>query len=72
MVIIYGNPKDLHALKEAIESVKSDIEFEIDEISMLPKDKITLDSESLEIFNRLMTMLDDIEDVTDVYHNVEM
>ncbi len=72
MVIIYGNPKDLHALKDAIEKVKPDIDFEIDEISMLPKDKVTLDNESLEIFNRLINMLDDIEDVQHIYHNVEL
>ena len=35
MVVIYGNPKDLHALKEAINSIK-EVEFEIDEIAMLP------------------------------------
>jgi len=70
MVIVYGNPKDLHALKMAIENIKKDIEFEIDEISMLPKEKIDIDGDDLEIFNRLVTMLDDIEDVQNIYHNV--
>ena len=37
---------------------------------MLPKDKIELTGEDLEIFNRLLTMLDDVEDVNKVYHNV--
>ena len=71
MVIIYGNPKDSHALKEAIETIK-EIEFDIDEISMLPKDKVTLSGEDKEIFERLLTMLDDVEDVKEVYHNVEL
>lgn len=70
MVIIYGNPKDLHALKAAIETIKP-VEFEIDEISMLPKDKITIVGEDKEIFDRLVTMLEDIEDVQNIYHNVE-
>ena len=39
---------------------------------MLPKDKVTLQGEDLEIFNRLLTMLDDVEDVNKVYHNVEL
>lgn len=72
MVIIYGNPKDSHALKEALEKVKPDIDFEIDEIAMLPKDKIDLTGEDLEIFNRLITMLDDIEDANHIYHNVNI
>jgi YebC/PmpR family DNA-binding regulatory protein len=70
MVIVYGNPKDLHALKSAIESVKKDIEFDIDEITMLPKDKITLAGEDKALFERLITMLEDIEDVQNIYHNV--
>ena len=70
MVIIYGNPKDLHALKSAIEKIKN-VEFEIDEISMIPKDKITISGEAKEIFDRLLNMLEDIEDVKDIYHNVE-
>lgn len=70
MVIIYGNPKDLHALKEAILTIK-EVEFDIDEIAMLAKDKITISGEDKEIFDRLLTMLDDCDDVQNVYHNVE-
>ena len=70
MVIIYGNPKDLHSLKEAITSIKN-VEFDIDEIAMLPKDKITLTGEDKELFDRLISMLDDCDDVQNIYHNVE-
>lgn len=71
-VIIYGNPSDLYQIKEAISNKVSDVEFDMDEITMLAKDKITLVGEDLEIFSRLITMLDDIEDVQTVYHNVEL
>ena len=71
-ILIYGNPNDLYKIKEAITSVKPDIEFTIDEISMLPKDRIKLSGEDLEIFNKLLTMLDEVDDVQNVYHNVEL
>ena len=71
-ILIYGNPNDLFKIKEAITSIKSDIEFTIDEISMLPKDRIKLEGEDLEIFNKLITMLDEVDDVQNVYHNVEL
>ena len=29
-------------------------------------------SEELEMFNKLLSMLDDVEDVQEVYHNVEL
>lgn len=70
MVLIYGNPKDLHALKAAINSIK-EVEFEVDEIAMLPKDKIKVTGEDKEIFDRLITMLEDCDDVQNIYHNVE-
>ena len=34
--------------------------------------KVTLEGEDLETFNRLLTMLENIEDVTEVYHNVNL
>ena len=39
---------------------------------MYPKEKITLEGEDLEIFQKLYNMLDEIEDVTNIYHNVEL
>lgn len=71
-ILIYGNPSDLFKIKEAISSVKDDIEFTIDEISMLPKDRIVLTGEDLEVFNKLISLLDEVDDVQNVYHNVEL
>ena len=56
----------------ALRKARNDIEFEIDEISMLPLDKVKLEGEELEMFNKLLSMLDDVEDVQEVYHNVEL
>lgn len=72
LVIVYGNPQDSQLIKDSISKKVPSIDFEIDEISMLPKEKITLDNENLELFNKLLVMLDDIEDVNKVYHNVEI
>ena len=72
IIMVYGNPKDLFLIKNAISNTLKIEEFEVDEISMLPKEKIILSGEDLEIFNRLMTMLDEIEDVQTIYHNVEL
>ena len=70
-ILIYGNPNDLFKIKEAISSVK-DVEFTVDEISMLPKERITLTGEDLETFNKLLDLLDAVDDVQNVYHNVEL
>ena len=71
-ILIYGNPSDLFKIKEAITTIKNDIEFTIDEICLLPKERITLEGEALNDFNKLITMLDEVDDVQNVYHNVEL
>ena len=48
---IIGEPTDLYKIKEAIEGIKSDIEFEIDEIQTLPQDTVELEGEDMELFN---------------------
>ena len=54
--LIYGNLNDLFKIKEAILGIKNDIEFTVDEISLLPKDRVTLTGEDLDTFNKLLTM----------------
>ena len=70
--IVYGNPSDLFNIKEAISKVLPSVEFDMDEITYIAKDKVKLTGEDLEIFNKLITMLDEVEDVQNVYHNVEL
>ncbi len=71
-ITIYGKPEDLYHIKQVVNKIVPDVVFDIDEIAMLPKEKIKLSGEDLEIFNKLLTMLDDIEDVSEVYNNVEL
>ena len=67
---IIGEPTDLYRIKEAIEAIKTDIEFEIDEIQTLPQETVELEGEDMELFERLMNNLDDCDDVDQIYHNV--
>ena len=71
-IIITCNPTDIHAIKDTLESFIPSIDYEIDEVGMYPKEKITLEGEDKELFLKLYNMLDEIEDVTDIYHNVEL
>lgn len=72
LVIIYGKPNDLYAIKEAILSINKDVEFDMDEISYIAKEKITLAGEDKELFNRVLSMLDEVEDVQNTYYNVNL
>ena len=69
-IVVYGDPQDLFKIKESIVKVLPNVVFDMDEITMLPKEKIELTGDDLELFNKLLTMLDEVEDVSNVYHNV--
>ena len=71
-VVVYGEPQDLFKIKDAIKAVKDDVNFDVDEITLIPKDTITLTGDDKEVFDKLLTMLDDVEDVQNVYHNVNL
>ena len=69
-IVIYGDPQDLFKIKESIIKILPNVTFDMDEITMLAKDKVELTGEDLDLFNKLLAMLDDVEDVSNVYHNV--
>ena len=71
-VIITCNPSDAHSVKDVLEKNISNIEYELDEVGMYPKEKVSLEGEDLELFQRLYGLLDEIDDVTDIYHNVNL
>ena len=71
-VSIYGDPVDLYKIKEAIVSAKADAEFLVDEVTMLSNETVTLEGEDKDNFDKLLNMLDDVEDVQKVYHNVNL
>ena len=71
-VIITAKPSDASAVKDVLEKLIPGVEYTIDEIGWYAKEKCTLEGEDLEVVNRLLGMLEDIDDVTEVYHNVEL
>lgn len=69
-ITISLNPSDMNNTKDELEKEIPNIDYEIDEVGMYAKDKITLEGEEKEIFDRLYNMLEDIEDVSQIYTNV--
>lgn len=72
MIVVYTEVQDLNNAKKALETAFPGITFELDEISYFSKDSVTLSGEDKEKFEKLLAMLDDLDDVSNVYHNVEL
>ena len=72
MITVYTEVTDLNNAKKALENAFEGVTFELDEISYFANDIVVLEGEDKEKFERLLTMLDDIDDVSNVYHNVAL
>lgn len=71
-IVISVHPSDHNKVKDVLEKLIPGVSYELDEEGMYAKDKVNLTEEEMEVFERLMKMLDEIDDVTDIYHNVNL
>ncbi len=58
-------------LKDIVEGIIPNVDYIYDEVGMYPKEEIELNPEDLEVFKKLYNILDNIEDVSTIYHNVK-
>ncbi len=49
-----------------------DIDFDVDEIQFIPQSYTTLSGDDVALFEKFMAILNDLDDVQQVYHNVEL
>lgn len=62
---------DYFKAKSCLSEAFPEIDFAIDEIQFLPKTTTPVAEEDMEMFEKFMEMLNDVDDVQDVYHNGE-
>lgn len=70
-VIVYAEPEQFHAVQQALKNAGI-TEFSVAEITMLPQTEITLSGEAKAQFEKLIDALEDLDDVQQVYHNVNL
>ena len=70
---VYVEPTDLYKAKDTIDELYPEINYDVLEVQMMPQEYIKLtDEEQMMLFTRLITLLDDVDDVQNVYHNVDL
>ncbi|RKD24452.1 hypothetical protein BEP19_08680 [Ammoniphilus oxalaticus] len=70
-VIIYAEPDQFHAAQEAFKSIGV-TEFTVAELTMLAQNDIELSQDARVEFEQLIEALDELEDVQQVFHNVDL
>lgn len=70
-VIVYADPDQFHAVQEAFKQAGIS-EFTVAEITMMAQNEITLEDDAKAKFEKLIDTLEDLDDVQQVYHNVDL
>lgn len=70
-IMVYGEPTDFHAIQEALKE-KGITDFSVAEMQMIPQNEVTLTGNDLAKFEKMIDVLEDLEDVQSVYHNVDL
>ncbi|MFC3883067.1 YebC/PmpR family DNA-binding transcriptional regulator [Bacillus songklensis] len=70
-VIVYAEPDQFHAVQEALKNAGI-TEFTVAELTMLAQNEVTLPEDAQAKFEKMIDALEDLEDVRQVYHNVDL
>ena len=69
---IFAPPGEFYKAKTALLQAFPGTELEVQEITFLPQTSKAISSEDLPMFQKFIGMLNDCDDVQDVYHNAEL
>ncbi|MET3320958.1 YebC/PmpR family DNA-binding transcriptional regulator [Peribacillus butanolivorans] len=70
-VIVYAEPEQFHAVQKAFKDAGI-TEFTVAELTMLAQNDLTLPEDAQAQFEKMIDALEDLEDVQQVYHNVDL
>ena len=70
-VIVYAEPEQFHAVQEAFKNAGV-TDFTVAELTMLAQNDVELPEDAQAQFEKMIDALEDLEDVQQVYHNVDL
>lgn len=71
-ITVFAPHTEYAKAKTALNSAFPNVELEVDEIQFLPQMAKQLEGEDLEMFEKFLALLEDLDDVQNVYHDVEL
>jgi YebC/PmpR family DNA-binding regulatory protein len=72
LITVFAPNTEYARARQALVDAFGEIEFEVDEIQYLSQSQTQLAGEDIEMFDKFLDMLNDLDDVQNVYHNVEL
>jgi YebC/PmpR family DNA-binding regulatory protein len=70
-ITVFAPNTDYFKAKQALLDAFGEIDFAVDEIQFVPHNTAPVTGDDVEVFDRFVDMLEDLEDVQNVFHNAE-
>ena len=71
VITVFTPQADYFKAKQALLDLLSEIDFEADEIQFVPKGSTPLTGDDIEMFEKFLDMLNELDDVQNVYHDAQ-
>lgn len=71
-ISIFMPHTDYFKAKQALTDAFGEIDFDVDEIQFLPQNTAPISGDDVEMFEKFLDMLNDLDDVQNVYHSAEL
>ena len=72
VITVFAPQTDFFKAKTALAESFPDLTIDVEEITFIPQLHTELKEEDVEVFDKFMDMLNDCDDVQEVYHNAEL
>lgn len=72
MITVFAPHTEYFKAKKALLDAIEGLEFEVDEIQFIPQTTAPITGDDVAMFEKFMFMLNDVDDVQNVYHNAEI
>lgn len=70
-ITVFTPPSDYAKAKQSLTEAFGELDFEVDEIQFIPKGTTPVSGDDLVLLEKFLDMLNDLDDVQNVYHDAE-
>jgi len=71
-ITVFAPHTEYGKAKKALNDTFGEIDFEVDEIQFIPQNTAPISGDNVEMFDKFIDMLNDLEDVQNIYHSAEL
>lgn len=69
IITVFAPHTEFFAIRNALTAANPDITFDVEEVTFVPQTETEVSGDDVAMFDKFMDMLEDCDDVQDVYHN---